>query len=270
VVPCGLGANAWYGLAENGPLARDVADAALMLSVLADRPDLATVAPPARPLRIAYSTRSPALGVGVDPAFARATREAASMLAARGHDVVEADPRYPLRYAVAIMAHWFAGPVADAEPLDASLLEPRTRRHLQLGRLALRLGLVREADRRAWQRLHSEFFAQYDALLTPALAATPIAAEGWRTRSWLDNVVANTRYAPFAASWNFAGFPAATLPLGFHEDGMPLSVQIVAATGRDARVLSIARTLEDGGPVGQQRPPSRPDPAAGIRTERTT
>src|SRR5436190_23034651 len=46
VVPAGIGANDWFGLAEHGILATTVADAALLLSVFADRPELATVAAP--------------------------------------------------------------------------------------------------------------------------------------------------------------------------------------------------------------------------------
>ena len=41
VVPADLGDGSWFGMAENGPLATTVDDAALMLSVLASRPELA-------------------------------------------------------------------------------------------------------------------------------------------------------------------------------------------------------------------------------------
>jgi amidase len=44
-VPAQLGNGSWFDMAENGPLATTVADCALVLSVLADRPEFATVAP---------------------------------------------------------------------------------------------------------------------------------------------------------------------------------------------------------------------------------
>ena len=61
VVPADLGNGSWFDMAENGPLATTVADCALTLAVMADRPDLATVVtPPA--LRIAWSTVVPRTG----------------------------------------------------------------------------------------------------------------------------------------------------------------------------------------------------------------
>src|SRR5690606_17038967 len=67
VVPCGLGPTDWCGLVENGVLATTVEDAALVLSVMAARPDLAAVAEPARPLRSDVSVRwRLARWIGVD------------------------------------------------------------------------------------------------------------------------------------------------------------------------------------------------------------
>jgi amidase len=113
-----------------------------------------------------------------------------------------------------------------------------------MGRLALRLGLVNANDRLAWRREQEKFFTRFDVLITPTLAATPIEAAQWSRRSWFANVLSNMRYAPFTAPWNFAGFPAAAVPAGFHSDGMPLSVQLVAPAGQETRVLAIARQLE--------------------------
>src|SRR5438270_155946 len=58
VVPSELGEGSWFDMAENGPVATTVADAALLLSVLADRPELATPGD-VDTLRIAVSTRVP-------------------------------------------------------------------------------------------------------------------------------------------------------------------------------------------------------------------
>ncbi|MBI4410088.1 MAG: amidase, partial [Gemmatimonadetes bacterium] len=138
VVPAELGTNSWFGLAENGPLATAVDDAALMLSVLADRPELRHVAAPERPLRFAVSIHSPAPGVKVDDEYAAAAFQIGKMLSALGHRVEPADPPYPVRYAVAMLSRWCAGAALEAELLDGGWLEPRTRRHAQAGRLATR------------------------------------------------------------------------------------------------------------------------------------
>jgi amidase len=59
VVPSELGDGSWFDMAENGPLATSVDDCALLLSVMAGRPDLATVTDPGR-VRVAVSTEAPA------------------------------------------------------------------------------------------------------------------------------------------------------------------------------------------------------------------
>jgi amidase len=102
----------------------------------------------------------------------------------------------------------------------------------------------REQDREHWRRLHSSFFSRFDLLVTPSLAAPPFAAAPWRRRSWGATVFADARFAPFAAPWNFAGYPAAVVPSGLHSTGLPLSVQPVAATGGERMILSIAKQLE--------------------------
>ena len=67
LVPAELGNGSWFAMAENGPLATTVADCALMLSVLADRPELAELTEPDG-LRIGVSVRAPLVGLPVDRA----------------------------------------------------------------------------------------------------------------------------------------------------------------------------------------------------------
>ena len=128
--------------------------------------------------------------------------------------------------------------------LELRRLEPRNRTHVRLGRLARRLGLVRAKDREAWRAINDPFFRRFDLLLTPVLASTPISCDRWSERGWIANMYANLRFAPFAGAWNFAGYPAASVPAGVHSDGTPLSVQIVTSLGRERLILSVARQLE--------------------------
>jgi amidase len=81
-------------------------------------------------------------------------------------------------------------------------------------------------------------------LMTPTLAQSPIKSVPWAQRGWLANVWANVRYAPMAAPWNLAGWPAMAVPAGLHPSGTPLSVQLVARPGGEALLLSIAAQLE--------------------------
>lgn len=244
VVPAQLGATDWYGMSENGPLATTVADAALMLSVLADDASLAHVHQPGR-LRIAASWRSPVAGVSVDDGWSAGVERVASSLQLMGHDVRRDSPTYPTSAAIAALVRWFAGTADDAESLDDSSLEPRVRRHAAIGRAVRKTPLMSERLRDSWIERAREFLSEYDVLLTPALARSPIEARRWGAGGWATTMAANIRYAPFAAPWNIAGFPAMSVPAGIHPvSGTPVAVQLVARPGGESLLLGVAEQIE--------------------------
>jgi amidase len=258
VVPSGVGRTSWRGLAENGPLATTVDDAALMLSVMAANPELATVASPAGRLRVAVSTKVPLAGVRVDREILGAVDGTAKALAGAGHEVTRADPPYSQSTANAMVA-WFCASLADeTEGLDERRLEPRQRRHAQIGRTLQRLGRVRQKDRDRWKQRAGGFFSRFDVLVTPVMTNQPPAAAGWPDRSWSANFWGNARWVPFPGAWNFAQYPGASVPAGMHSSGTPLSVQLVAPNGGESLLLSVAKQLET------LRPWPRHAPLAGV------
>ncbi|MFF3935538.1 amidase [Streptomyces phaeofaciens] len=242
VVPAGIGEGDWFGMSENGPLATTVEDARLMLSVLADTE-------PVRPeepgmLRIAVSVRSPLAGVTVGAPYAGAARDAAGVLMRAGHQVRRADPSYPLSLGVASLTHWTAGTAVDAASLDARLLTRRTRVHAAIGRRFLngvRGGTAREELRRRLE----PFFAEYDVLLTPALARRSPRSEPWHERGWLRNVLVNTNCSPLTPPWNLTGWPAMAVPFGTLPSGAPAAVQLVGRPGSEGELLRLAEQLEN-------------------------
>jgi amidase len=244
LVPSDLGNGSWFDMAENGPLTTTVEDAALVLSVLADQPSLAVLTPP-DPLRVAVSTRVPIAGVRLDKRWAAATRETADLLRDAGHAVVTADPPYGQTLVRSGILRWTAGTELDARQLaDRSRVEVRTQRHAAAGRLALRLGFPRANGRRNWQTKAEQFFTDHDVLVTPALAQSPPRAKAWSERGWLANIVSNAWYAPFAAPWNLAGWPAMSVPAGLAPNGLPLAVQLVGRPGTEHQLLRLAAQLE--------------------------
>jgi amidase len=245
LVPANLGGRSWFGMAENGPLATTVADCALLLSVLADRPELAVPDLDQPPLRVGVSVNPPLVGLRVDGHYADAARASGALLAAIGHQVVEATLRYPSAAGPAAMARWFAGVELDARELaDRSRLETRVARHAQLGKAVLALGGPRPGGRQSWLRAVEKHFERVDVLITPMLAQPPLPATAWSARSWVANVASNARYAPFAAPWNLAGWPAMAVPAGISPSGLPLSVQLVTRPGGEASLLNLAAQLE--------------------------
>lgn len=250
VVPARIGSDDWFGMAENGPLTTTVGDAALLLSVMADRPELADVSPPTsagtagRPVRVALALGSPLAGVRVDRDMRAATEGVARLLADCGYDVTPVDLSYPTSSALAATTRWLAGTAADLDGLDRSQVLRRTRRHAAFGRVVARAGLTRESWAQSWRATAREFFTSHDVLLTPALARTPPSSSDWSRRGWLANVVSSALYAPFAAPWNLAGLPAAVVPAGRHPNGLPLGAQLVAGEGGEGLLLGLAAVVE--------------------------
>jgi amidase len=129
VVPSDIGNGSWFGMAENGPLATTVADTALLLSVLADQPELATVAEPGT-LRIAASTKVPMQATPLDKHWTAGLRETADLLRGAGHAVRDADPPYGQTLSVTEIVRWTAGTELDARLLaDRDKLTTSVRRH---------------------------------------------------------------------------------------------------------------------------------------------
>ncbi|AVV43999.1 amidase [Streptomyces sp. ID05-04B] len=242
VVPARIGEGDWFGMSENGPLATTVADARLMLAVLAGAD--VTAAEVSGALRIAVSVRSPLAGVTVSAPYAGAARDAAGVLMKAGHLVRRADPPYPLSLGVTSLAHWTAGTAVDAAALDARLLTRRTRVHAALGRRFLN-GVREGSAREELRRRLEPFFAEYDVLLTPALARRSPKAAPWHERGWLRNVAVNTNYSPLTPPWNLTGWPAMAVPFGTLPSGAPASVQLVGRPGSEGELLRVAEQLEN-------------------------
>jgi amidase len=248
LVPADLGPNSWFGVAENGPLATTAEDAALMLSVLAGRPELSQITPP-HVLRIAVAVGSPVAFWRTDPHWVGTTHDIAGVLEDLGHTTAARRLYYPV---VAPIARWFAGPAVDARGLNRRLLQRRTRAHIAIGALAMRARLVDEGRvARAESRVRQQLDG-FDAVLTPALAHPPPPASSRHSRSWPVNAYTDMHYAPYSAQWNVFRWPAASIPAGRHpSSGTPMAVQVAARPGQESLILSLAAQIQ------QRRPWSR-------------
>ena len=248
VVPQEIGVDAWGGMSENGPLATTVLDAALLLSVMSGRPELATPTEPTQPLRIAIAPGRPSVLVKVDPEWARAVSETAQALRAEGHQVTEVTFPYDAN-PLPLLMRWFAGTHSDAAGLDLAAMDRRVRTHVRLGGFVKRRGMLREAPVDRSRATVAAFFTDYDLLITPTLAQPGPKAIEWHRKSWFANIWSNIRYAPYQATWNLLGWPAASVPAGWHATAdVPLGVQLVAPphpnAGGEALILSVALQLE--------------------------
>jgi amidase len=241
----------WYGLSVTGPIAWTVTDAALMLDVLGGSRTFQNVGSPGKRLRVAVSTKSPSFLTKPAPEVVAAVRETAAILKDAGHSITETDPPYPNTLANAIMRFWTAGVAQDAQKLNWSSLEPRTRTMARIGRL---LGPSPRKVMQRWATKASTWFGDFDVALMPAVARSSIPAGGWTGRGFVSTALEQIKALPFNAPWNVAGFPAASVPSGIGPEGIPLSVQLVAPAQRESVILELALQLESVRPW--QRAPS--------------
>ncbi len=233
----------WGGLTEFGPLAATVADAALLLDVLAGSDRFRRVT--ASPLRVAVSTRPAMPGAKVHPEARAAVEAVGAALASAGHEVVAADPPYPKDLGPRFMRRWLPGIAADARGLDPALLETRTRKMARAGRL---LGPLGADSRDAVLTARMErWFGDVDVLLTPTLADPLVPAGRWAGSGWIRTALGVGNWL-LTTPWNLVGFPAASTPGGTTSRGTPIGVQLVAAPGGEERILAAALAIEQATP----------------------
>ena len=105
-------------------------------------------------------------------------------------------------------------------------------------------------------RAFGTFFEDYDVLLSPTLAKTPLKLGVQPMDSPdLDGYWAlQGEVIPFTAPFNAAGAPAISLPLGWTSDGLPVGVQFGAAMGNEALLLRLASQIEAAAPWADRKP----------------
>ena len=254
----------WWALGVVGPLARSVADSALVYDVIrgnlptdryragGDEPFVAAAAREPGRLRVGWSVKVPSLGVRLDPIHAAAVRDTAALLADLGHDVREIDPRYP-DPTLAFVPQFFAGIRTEADEVEHfERLERRTRQTYRMGawvRPRVREWALRQTE--AYSAKANRVFARaeaVDVLLSPVTAHRPpklgIVMGKGTVRSSLASIPTVTYMVP----WNVAGNPAASVPCGIGDDGLPVAVQLVGRTDDEATLLSLSAQLERARP----------------------
>jgi aspartyl-tRNA(Asn)/glutamyl-tRNA(Gln) amidotransferase subunit A len=256
------GVSSWESLEHIGPLTRTVADAALVLSVIAGYDDrdrlsirsddvdwLRAVDGDLSGVRVAYS---PDLGyAAVDPAVRAVVDRAATVFERDlGCTVERADPGWDDPYEALLPMILAESDLAGMRRLADELGErfsPHLAEVLRVDWTAEQLtsAVVR---RKAVYNAAWRFFRSYDLLLTPTLAVPPFA-HGLQGPPVIDGREVDGFYwLSFTFPFNFTGQPAATVPAGFTEDGLPIGMQIVGRRMDDALVLRASAAFESAAP----------------------
>jgi aspartyl-tRNA(Asn)/glutamyl-tRNA(Gln) amidotransferase subunit A len=248
-------------VAHVGPMTRTVADAALMLNVLAMPDERDWYALPydgtdytkdleagAKGLKLAWS---PTLGGNrVDPEVAALTAKAARFFADElGASLEETDLAFE-NVGDVFVKHWFPG-AANAlrsyTPEQRQLMDPGLVEVAEAGAaMSLMDYLAAVKAREAMGVMMNRFHKRYDLLLTPMMplpafqAGVEVPPEDDDGR-WTD-------WSPFSYPFNLTQQPAASVPCGFTKAGLPVGLQIVGARYAEKTVLRAARAYERARP----------------------
>ena len=256
---------------HNGPITRTVADAALMLRVMAGPhpwdhtsaeampPDYPAglTAPSLEGKRIAFS---PDLGhARVDPEVAALARRAAEAFAADlGATVEDVTPEWGRDGPELIRFFWPAHMAVHAPALaewqdrmDAGLVAC-----IRAGERHTVVDYQRMRERKyAYCTAINRFFEDWDFLLTPTASVAAFPAERLQPEHWPQHQWDWVSWAEFSYPFNLAGTPAASVPCGFTADGLPVGLQIVGRRFDDLGVLQAAAAFEKARPWADRRPP---------------
>ena len=248
--------SAFGTLSHVGPMTRTVADAALMLTVIAEPDPRDWLALPydgrdyrigledgVAGLRIAFS---PDLGyAAVDPEVAAAVRAAVQVFADLGARIEETgpgfdDPAEPFRL------HWYSGAtsvLAAFTEEQKAMMDPGLVEVAAEGESFSLMQYLQAAQERAILGRNMRLFHEtHDLLITPALpipafAAGVEVADARHQGRW-------SAWTPFTYPFNLTQQPACSVPCGFTGGGLPIGLQIVGPMHGDALVLRAARAYE--------------------------
>ena len=259
VVPSEVRGHGWMPLGSNGPMARTVPDAALLMSAMVSEDMRDPWARPADPnsFRTLADVDLSSLKVAVSPDFGFAPVERVvveafeSKIALFRHlfgqvedttpDCAGADEAFAVLRAVAFLGSHLAK--VRERPQDVG---PNIIANVEEGLGYSAADVARALTlQTAMQRRWVSFFDEWDVLLTPAITVSP--------RPWselypaqIDGRALNSYYHWLALSYagTLAGHPCLSLPVGLDSLGMPFGLQLVGRRNGDAKLMAVAAALE--------------------------
>lgn len=249
-------------VAHVGPMARTVEDLGLFMIALAGADardwyhlpdsgyDWQKVATADLPKRARLMVSADLGYVTLHPEMAAAFDRAVSVMADQGADIVEAPHLFDDPVDV-FKTIWYGGAAFLLEELpddQFALLDPGLQAVVEQGKGITRreLQLANKA-RENFGSAMRQAMEGFDGLLTPQMPI-PAFEVGANYPGGPDNTKPGAgsweAWTPFTYPFNLTQQPAATVPCGFSEDGLPLALQIVAPQFRDDLALTIAGVFE--------------------------
>ena len=258
----------WEHLSVTGPITRTVRDAALVLDAIAGDDDRDRHALPReagsyvercddeiKGLHVAWT---PDLGyAAVDPGVLAVCESAAAEFEALGCHVEVVNPGWedPEEIFRTIVAAQFYAHWSDQLPAQETQLDPSLVKFIRRGGAVSSREYVLAMERaRAYWHEAQTFLARFDLLLTPTVAVAPFGVTERPPREIAGREISVLGWMPFTFPFNLTGQPAASVPAGVTEDGLPVGLQIIGRRNADRTVLAASAAYEAACPWSERRP----------------
>jgi amidase len=278
LVPYYPKALAWDSIGVTGPMARTVADTALMLSVIAGPDDRAPLSydvdtrqflaavknPSVKGWRVAWTPDLNGL-IPVDAEVAEVAARAIRVFRSLGARVETACPDFSEVNEIVLGTRGLAMVANHAQHL------PRWKDRMQTGLVwnieqglsltSVQIARAEVLRTQLWQQVRT-FMETRDLLILPTVAVPPFPVElPYPTEingKPLDNY---TQWFFLTYGITLTGLPAISVPCGFTRAGLPVGLQIVGRRRQEAAVLRAAAAFEAAAPWADKIPPtvSAPD-----------
>jgi aspartyl-tRNA(Asn)/glutamyl-tRNA(Gln) amidotransferase subunit A len=265
------GVSSWEALEHIGPMSRTVADSALMLSVIAGPDDrdnrtlpteagfdwMASLKGDLKGKKVAFTTDWGGYAA-VDQRVKKIVIDAVKVFERDlGCHVEEANPGWDNPYqgfwGMVIRESDLKGMRAIAKQLGDKMT-PHLKAVIETQwtdeQLTDAVVTRKHVCNKMWR-----FMRKYDLLLTPTLAVPPFEV-GIQGPSVIDGKeVDQFEWLHFTYPMNLTGQPAATVPAGWTDDGLPVGLQIIGRHLGDAMVLRASACFEAAQPWQHKWPP---------------
>ena len=253
--------------AVQGPMARNIADCALFMDTLCGFDPIwpLSIEAPATPFQTAVAQANPCIRVGfapdlggfgfVDPVVRTALTEAMQQIERAGGTIEEACPDLPdlERIYLTLRAMFWAALPGRAPAEVQAHYKATLQQNIAQGR-SLDADTIYDAQlgrARLYHNMH-DFLTRFDVLALPTMGvpAGPVEQEfppeidGKPITDYVD-------WLKFSFLSVATGLPALSMPAGFTPDGMPVGLQLIGPPRGEAKLLAVARAIEDalGGPL---------------------
>jgi len=259
----------WETLDHLGPITRTVEDAAIAMEIISGWDNRDHYAIPVKGLRFLPLKRNDLKGLTVawskdlgqaivEPEVLNITGAAVKVFANLGAKIEDASPKVknPESAYSTYVGVRMATVFKDRIEAGDDLLDPYFARFIKLNinKKAIEYAAA-DFEMNLYRHSILTFFNKYDLLLTPVIGIPAFSIDMYAPKEIAGVKVSPMGWAAFTYPFNITGQPAASVPCGWTDSGLPVGIQIVGRRFDDVKVLNAAAAFEQAAPWNNRLPP---------------